>query len=329
MKYKNYPADLRQKICDILETESHTRREVAEIFQIPYSTVCDIYNAYLNNNDNIVLPKPKGKKKKKLQLDDINFIKRKINEDCTQTLEHLRDVLLLERGKKVSLTTIANEIVGFKYSFRRVDSIPITVATDALFSDRKEFAAWFLRSNYQEGKVIYLSQMKTSIAMRKFSGRSKVGDPARVKVPKKKLKHFTTIAAIAYDRVLCFKVLNHADNTEELTLTFINELLANLPEPGYTIVMDHVQTEAVKLALKNAGHILQFLPANSPNFNPVEYLFSQLESFIRMVNPSNEEQLIAAINSVDERVSTDHIQDYFNHVHQNCHRCLNNETTCN
>lgn len=64
MKYKNYPADLRQKICDILEAESHTRDEVAGI---PYSTVCDIYTAFLNN---ITCPSQTERSRKIHQTED-------------------------------------------------------------------------------------------------------------------------------------------------------------------------------------------------------------------------------------------------------------------
>eukprot|EP01040_Poterioochromonas_malhamensis_P004952 gene4952-5312_t len=105
---------------------------------------------------------------------------------------------------------------------------------------------------------------------------------------------------IQQEKVPKKKVLNHVDNTEVLTPTFINELLATLLMPGYTVVMDHVQTEAVKLALKNAGHILQFLPVNSSNFNPVEYLFSQWEKFIAAMSCSSLEGLIELIRTVTD-----------------------------
>ncbi len=246
-------------------------------------------------------------------------------------MEQLRHRLHLERGKKVSVTTVAAEIKGFKYSLKRVVTIPDAAETEALWAERKEFASWFLQSNYQEGKVICLDEMGTSIAMRRFYGRSRVGTPARKRVPKKKAKNFTTIAAIAYGSFVHHKVLNHAANTEEF-LTFINELLANLPEPGYTIVMDNVRfhhSQVVKQAIQNAGHTVKYLPPYSPYFNPIEYLFSEWKNFVRMANPSNEEQLIAAVRSVDERIPPEHIRNYFNHVNRNCLRCINNERNFN
>ncbi len=121
MKYKNYPADLRQRNCDLLEAESHTRAEVAGIFLRFLTQPCVIFTTH---TDQIVLPKPKGRKKKRLQQEDIDFLKSKIDEGYTQTLEKLRDHLHLERGKKISVTTAAAEIKGFKYSLKRVVTIP-------------------------------------------------------------------------------------------------------------------------------------------------------------------------------------------------------------
>eukprot|EP01040_Poterioochromonas_malhamensis_P009352 gene9352-10155_t len=86
----------------------------------------------------------------KLQQEDIDFLKSKIDEDCTQTLEKLRDRLHLERGKKVSVTTVAAEIKGFKYSLKRVVPIPNAAESEALWAERKEFTPWFLQSNQRK-----------------------------------------------------------------------------------------------------------------------------------------------------------------------------------
>lgn len=56
-----------------------------------------------------------------------------------------------------------------------------------------------------------------------------------------------------------------------------------------------------------------FLPAYSPDFNPIEQVFAQLKAHLRGVAARSCEALIEAIGDGLRRVTTSHIHAYYRH----------------
>jgi transposase len=70
------------------------------------------------------------------------------------------------------------------------------------------------------------------------------------------------------------------------------DLIPNLP-PGAVIVMDNAsfhKRQDMKKAIKDAGHILEYLPPYSPDLNPIEHKWAQAKA-IRRKEKCNIERL--------------------------------------
>lgn len=68
--------------------------------------------------------------------------------------------------------------------------------------------------------------------------------------------------------------------------------------PGQIVVLDNLsahKNEAVREKIESAGCRLLFLPAYSPDFNPVEHAFSKLKHFLRKAKARTQEALEAAL----------------------------------
>lgn len=68
------------------------------------------------------------------------------------------------------------------------------------------------------------------------------------------------------------------------------------------------------------GFDFHFLPEYSPFFNPIECLFSEWKSFIRSQKVNNQNELDTAITAFE--VTPIHTANYFQHVTNNCIRCI-------
>jgi transposase len=70
----------------------------------------------------------------------------------------------------------------------------------------------------------------------------------------------------------------------ELFLKYVRQELAPRPRPGEVLVMDNLQTHKVK-GVAEAVHArdarLLFLPPYSPDFNPIEQVFSKIKTELR------------------------------------------------
>ena len=81
--------------------------------------------------------------------------------------------------------------------------------------------------------------------------------------------------------------------------TWVEEILIpDLPEKS-VIVMDNTafhESEKTKALLESKGHIIEFLPAYSPDFNPIENKWAQAKS-IRRKLACNVEEVFASCMS--------------------------------
>lgn len=92
-------------------------------------------------------------------------------------------------------------------------------------------------------------------------------------------------------------------------------LLPGLPR-GTTIVLDNLSVHRspdVRRVVEDAGCHLVFLPAYSPDFNPIEQVFAQLKAYLRGVAARSFEALVEATGEGLNRVTPAHIHGYYRH----------------
>ena len=68
--------------------------------------------------------------------------------------------------------------------------------------------------------------------------------------------------------------------------------------PGQVVILDNLSVQripAARQAIEAAGCQLRFLPAYSPDFNPIELIFSQLKIQLRTMAARTVETLMTAI----------------------------------
>jgi transposase len=89
-------------------------------------------------------------------------------------------------------------------------------------------------------------------------------------------------------------------------LAYVEQILAPTLKKGQTIFLDNVSTHkvaGVEEAIEARGARAVFLPAYSPDLNPIEQLFAKLKSFLRKMKARTVEELWRAIASFLEGVS--------------------------
>ena len=96
---------------------------------------------------------------------------------------------------------------------------------------------------------------------------------------------------------------------------YIKEFLAPTLKPGDIVVMDNLNAHKSQKA-RDAIHMHQaemlFLPAYSPDFNPVEKLWSKIKQVVRGIKPRTEEELIDATATALNAISKSDAQGWFN-----------------
>ena len=84
--------------------------------------------------------------------------------------------------------------------------------------------------------------------------------------------------------------------------------------PGDIVVMDNLsphKTSAVAEAIEAAGAEVWFLPPYSPDFNPIEKMWSKVKAFLRKVEARTHEALVGAIGAALAMVTASDAFNWF------------------
>jgi len=134
-------------------------------------------------------------------------------------------------------------------------------------------------------KLVFLDETSVSSTITRLYGRAPRGQRLVQKVLHGNWKTLTFIAALRHDRVTAPFVLQGAMNGETFK-AYIEQFLAPTLKRGDIVFMDNVsvhQVDGVEEAIEARGAILFYLPAYSPDFNPIEQLFAKLKALLRKI----------------------------------------------
>jgi len=120
-------------------------------------------------------------------------------------------------------------------------------------------------------------------------GRSEIGKRVFSHRSSYKGAKYTIIGAMSVDGIVCTKILKGSMNGADF-LTFIkNDLVPNLHSPN-VVIMDNLKAhkvDGVDAAITQTGAKVRYLPRYSPDFNPIEMLWSVLKHFMRLLRPKS------------------------------------------
>jgi transposase len=109
--------------------------------------------------------------------------------------------------------------------------------------------------------------------------------------------------------------LEGATDTEVFE-AYVREALCPTLRPGDTVVMDnlspHKGAEALAL-IAQAGAEVRFLPAYSPDLNPIEQMWSKVKAGLRTAEARTQPTLLAAIAASLETITSQDARNWFGH----------------
>ena len=102
----------------------------------------------------------------------------------------------------------------------------------------------------------------------------------------------------------------------EVFRSYIREILLPTLSPGDILVMDnlsaHKDREALSM-LEEAGVKVRFLPAYSPDLNPIELMWGKVKAHLRKAEARTPETLLQAIGDALSRVTQKDATHWFAH----------------
>ena len=109
----------------------------------------------------------------------------------------------------------------------------------------------------------------------------------------------TVIGALRLDgSTACMTIEGAADT--EVFRAYIGQVLCPTLQAGDVVIMDNLsphKNDGILLLLAQAGAHVLFLPAYSPDLNPIEKMWSKVKSCLRSVEARTPSDLVAAVGA--------------------------------
>ncbi len=103
----------------------------------------------------------------------------------------------------------------------------------------------------------------------------------------------------------------------ELFLAWVKQGLVPVLQPDDAVIMDNLATHkvaGVREAIEAAGARLEYLPPYSPDFNPIENLWSKVKQVLKSHGPRTARQLLAAAGTAFAAVTPADCRSFFLHA---------------
>jgi transposase len=300
-----YSKDLRERVAAAVDHGEGSQREIARRFRVSLTFVFRLLRR--RRDADTLDPKPHGGgPTPALGPDEQQRLHQLIREQPDATLEQLRQL----GGFTCSLTTLWREL-------RRRDLTRKKKTLHADERDRPDVKTKrrsFRRKvkKIEPERLVFVDETGVTTAMTPAYAWAPRGERAYASAPGS-WESVTLTAAVGLDGVRAPLVF--PGSTDAVTFqTYVTEVLVPALHPGDVVVFDNLSAHGsgvVVEAIERAGASVLPLPPYSPDYTPIEEMYSKVKEFLKRVAARVKGDLYDAIGDALKEVSPQDIIGWF------------------
>jgi len=299
-----YSLDLRERIVAAYDRGGVTQKQVGESFGVSQTFVAKLLKQRRETGE-LGDRYHRGRKPgTKITPEYEEKIRGLVDGQPDITLEEIRDELGL--GCTPQAVYYALRRMGYSYKKRRYGH----ASSPACEQSREDVAE--ARENWRRDQpkldpaaLVFLDESGAKTNMTRLYGRAVRSSRCHATAPSGRWETTTMISSVRLDGTTACMALEGATNTEVFR-AYIGEVLLPTLRPGDLVIMDnlsaHKNAETLEL-IRSAGAEPVFLPPYSPDFNPIEMMWSKVKSILRKLEARDTETLFDAIGEALSEVT--------------------------
>lgn len=287
-----YSLDLRTKIVSAYEAGKTSIRKVAKQFMVTPKTVVSFIK--LKRATGNLEPKKSGNPTPSELEAHKELIVATVEAHPDWTLWQYCEEIGEKTGVYVTTGAMCRYLKKQKLTLKKKTYRSEKASSEECQQERLDY--WREVKDVKPEDLICIDETGIWQGMERAMARSLEGRRAFSYRKSYKGQKHTVIGAISIDGLVCIKTIKDSMNGEDFK-TFVREDLCPKLSHGKVVVMDNLKihkSEEVQKMIRDAGAKPLYLPRYSPDFNPIEMLWSVLKSFIRKFKP----QTLFAIQQV-------------------------------
>ena len=300
--------DLRQRIFDAVDNREGSRRQLAARFKVNVSTITRLLQ--LRRQTGSSQPRPHaGGVTPTLDHDALQRLRKLVEETPDATLKALKQKM----GVTGSIMIICRALQKLGLPLKKKSPHAAERDTPEVKEKRRAFRKEVDR--IEPGRLVFVDETGVTTAMTPAYGRAPRGERVEDSAPAS-WESVTVIAALGLDGVRAPLALPGAVNAATFE-TYVEQVLVPALRPGDVVVFDNLSSHlgpAVFEAIERAGASALPLPPYSPDYTPIEEMFSKFKDFLRRIGARAREHLYDAIGAGLRDVSDHDILGWFCHA---------------
>jgi transposase len=166
-------------------------------------------------------------------------------------------------------------------------------------------------------RLVFVDEMGVHTSLAPLYGYSRKGERVRLEVPRNRGKNTTLLASMTILGGMGETMAVEGSTDKGVFEAYIERALAPTLEAGQLVIMDNLpahKPDRVRELIEERGCELIYLPAYSPDLNPIEEAFSKIKAMLRRVRARTKEALVDALGEALSAVSAQDARGYFDHA---------------
>jgi transposase len=284
-----YSIDIREKIVTAYEAGNTSIRKVAERFMVTKRTVHRLVKQY-RETGSLEPKKPGGKTPSCLEAHK-DLIVSTVEEHPDWTLWQYCEEIGEKTGVYVSTVTMCLFLKRQNLTLKKKTYRSERIADAEGQQERLDY--WQAVKDVKPENLIFIDETGIWEGMERQKARSLEGRRAFSRRGCYKGQKLTVIGAISIKGLVCVKTITGSMKGKDFK-TFVKEDLCPKLNSEKVVVMDNLKAhkgEEVQTMITTTGAKILYLSRYSPDFNPIEMLWSVIKAFIRQFKPQTLDAL--------------------------------------
>lgn len=165
-------------------------------------------------------------------------------------------------------------------------------------------------------RLVFVDECGRHTSLAPLYGYAPRGERLRLSVPRKRGKNTTVLSSMTLLGMGPSLAVEGA-TTASVLEAYVEQVLAPSLRKGQMVVMDNLgahRPKRVRELIEARGCELVYLPAYSPDYNPIEEAFAKIKSLLRKAAARSKEILVEAIGAALFAVTAAEAWGYFEHA---------------
>ena len=166
-------------------------------------------------------------------------------------------------------------------------------------------------------RLVFVDEMGAHTSLAPLYGYSRKGERLHLQVPRNRGKNTTLLASITLLGGMGETMAVEGSTNQEVFEAYVEHVLTPTLEAGQLVIMDNLSAHKparVRELIESRSCELIYLPAYSPDFNPIEEAFAKIKGMVRQAAARTKDALVDVLGEALSALSAQDAKGYFEHA---------------